>query len=97
MNSFEKYGLEDPPRSGRLPLISHKTLQKIEQEFKRISDGMTPKKLMQFIFYRTHIILLTCVICCTNGIKNQRFHKRYMCEQHPRIRAASGINASFYA
>ena len=47
LDSFEKYGLEgleDLPRSGRPPLISHKTLQKIEQEFKRISDGMTPKK-----------------------------------------------------
>ncbi len=56
LDSFEKYGLEDPPpRSGRPPLISHKTLQKIEQEFKRISDGMTPKKLIQFIFYRTRI------------------------------------------
>ncbi len=39
-----------PPRSGRPPLISHKTLQKIEQEFKRISDHMTPKKLNNSYF-----------------------------------------------
>ncbi len=58
LDSFEKYGLEgleDSPRSGRPPLISHKKLQKIERTFKKISDGMTPKKLIQFIFYRTCI------------------------------------------
>ena len=58
LDSFEKYGLEgleDLPRSGRPPLISHKKLQKIERTFKKISDGMTPKKLIQFIFYRTRI------------------------------------------
>ena len=59
LDSFEKYGLEgleDLPRSGRPPLISHKTLQKIERTFKRISNGITPKKLIQFIFYRIRII-----------------------------------------
>ncbi len=58
LDSFEKYGLEgleDLPRSCRPPLISHKKLQKIERTFKKISDGMTPKKLIQFIFYRTRI------------------------------------------
>ena len=58
LDSFEKYGLEgleDLPRSGRPPLISHKKLQKIERTFKKISDGMTPKKLMQFIFDWTNI------------------------------------------
>ena len=57
-DSFEKYGLEgleDLPRSGRPPLIPHKKLQKIERTFKKISGGMTPKKLMKFIFYRTRI------------------------------------------
>ena len=52
-----------PPRSGRPPLISHKTLQKIEQEFKRISDGMTPKKLMQFIFDWTNITYHISHVC----------------------------------
>ena len=64
LDSFEKYGLEgleDLPRSGWPPLISHKTLQKIERTFKRISDGMTPKKLMQFIFDWTNISYQSCV------------------------------------
>ena len=56
-------GLEDLPRSGRPPLISHKTLQKIEQEFKRISDRMTPKKLMQFIFDWTNITYHISHVC----------------------------------
>ncbi len=49
LEQFERYGLnglEDSPRSGRPPLISHKKLKKIEKTFKKISGGMTPKKLM---------------------------------------------------
>ncbi len=66
LDSFEKYGiegLEDLPRSGRPPLIPHKKLQKIERTFKKISDGMTPKKLIKFIFVRTGITYHITHIC----------------------------------
>lgn len=65
-NQFERYGLdglEDSPRSGRPPLISCKKLQKIEQAFKKISGGMTPKKLMRFIFERTHVTYHISHVC----------------------------------
>ena len=52
---FEEYGREDLPCSGRPPLIPHKKLLKIEKLFKKLSGGMTPKKLMRFIFDRTGI------------------------------------------
>ena len=62
---FEEYGqegLEDLSRSGRPPLIPRKKLLKIEKLFKKLSGGMTPKKLMRFIFDRTGITSLMCVL-----------------------------------
>ena len=52
-------GLEDLPRSGRPPVIPRKKLLKIEKLFKKLSGGMTPKKLMRFIFGRTGITVCT--------------------------------------
>ena len=52
---FEEYGLDDLSRSGRPPIIPSKKLEKIKRLFKKLSGGMTPKKLMQFIFDRTGI------------------------------------------
>ena len=66
LEQFERYGLyglDDSPRSGRPPFISHRKLQKIEQTFKKISGGMTPKKLMQFIFERTNITYHISHVC----------------------------------
>ena len=102
LDSFEKYGLEgleDPtPRSSRPPLISHKTLQKIEQEFKRISDGMTPKKLMQFIFDWTNItyhISHVCPLMHKWNLKPKVPQKVHV--QHQMMHVTSEKTASFYA
>ena len=62
---FEEYGLEgleDLPRSGRPPLIPHK-ITKIEKLFKKLSGGMTPKKLMQLMFDRTGITYHITHVC----------------------------------
>ena len=52
---FEEYGLDDLSRFSRPPIIPSKKLEKIKRLFKKLSEGMTPKKLMQFIFDRTGI------------------------------------------
>ncbi len=63
---FEEFGLEDREDlscSSRPPLIPRKKLLKIEKLFKKLSGGMTPKKLMQLIFDRTGIIYHITRVC----------------------------------
>ena len=94
LHRFEKFGLEgleDLPRSSRPSLIPHKKLLKIEKLFKKLSGGMTPKKLMQFIFDRTRITYHITHVC-------RLVHSWNLKPKVPqKLHVTCGIYASFYA
>ena len=103
LDSFKKYGLEgleDLPRLGRPPLITHKKLLKIERTFKKISGGMTSKKLMKFIFDRTSItyhITHICRLMHKWDLKPKVPQKVHARAEHQMVHVAAGKIASIYA